>query len=247
MEGFQGFEAEFWNPFSIIDIDNKLLYLNKETLIATWAVLLVLAISLFIFRYFLKYKNGIIRYLLVQYVQQFKDLTSETLGSFQYNHFVFITTIFTFILLCNWIAILPFVEEPTKDLNTTLALGITAFIYKEYYAIQSAGLLAYIKEFFHPFFLMFPLNVIGHLSKVISMSFRLFGNIFGGSIISMIYLKAISSNVLLELAGIITGFNFGIIFFFILFEGLIQAFVFAMLSLAYLSIAIQASHEEESF
>lgn len=100
-----------------------------------------------------------------------------------------------------------------------------------------------MKEFFHPFFVMFPLNLISHFSKIISISFRLFGNIFGGSIITQIYTSAISVSFFAELFGLFSGINFLVLSFFILFEGLIQAFVFTMLTLTYLAIAVQSEEE----
>jgi F-type H+-transporting ATPase subunit a len=86
---------------------------------------------------------------------------------------------------------------------------------------------------------MLPLNVIGKLATVVSISFRLFGNIFGGSIISSIYFNAIQGRFLLELIGLISGINLIMVLFFGIFEGFLQAFVFSMLSLTYLSIALQ--------
>ena len=83
---------------------------------------------------------------------------------------------------------------------------------------------------------MLPLNIIGKISSIISVSFRLFGNIFGGSIITKLYFTAIQGSVLFELLGIFSGLNLLIVCFFTLFEGLLQAFVFAMLTLTYLSI-----------
>jgi F-type H+-transporting ATPase subunit a len=213
--------------------------------------MIVLFFGLLIFRYFLRYKRGVIRYLLVSYVEGFRELTTESFGGFIYKHFVFITAIFTFILLCNWIAILPFVEEPTKDINTTLAMALVAFFYKEYYTIKTVGFKGYIDHFTHPFILMLPLNLIGHFSKIISMAFRLFGNIFGGAVITQIYYRTLASGnavpflpswleeSIKQTFALFSGLNFALLFFFVGFEGLIQAFVFAMLSMAYLSIAIQ--------
>ena len=89
---------------------------------------------------------------------------------------------------------------------------------------------------------MFPLHVIGKLATIVSISFRLFGNIFGGAIIAHIYLSSIEGSLLWELLGILTGTNLIITIFFGLFEGFLQAFVFSMLSLTYLSIAI--NHDE---
>lgn len=238
MESFEGLEPHSINLLASFGIDHPLLYVNTDTIINTWLVLGVLLVVVLIMRYFLLKKKSIGRFIATSFISSFIDLTTETLGSFFYNHTAFITSIFTFILLCNCIGVIPWAEEPTRDLNTPVALGIISFIYKEVYAIKIHGFMGYLKEFTHPFFVMLPLNIIGHLSKVVSLSFRLFGNIFGGSIISTVWKTLISSSAFAQLFGLISGINLLVLLFFGVFEGVIQAFVFSMLALTYLSIAI---------
>jgi F-type H+-transporting ATPase subunit a len=150
-----------------------------------------------------------------------------------------------FILLCNALSTLfPWSEEPTTDINTALGLGITSFLYIQWFSIQTKGLWPYIKGYFSPMFIMFPLNVVGKLANIVSISFRLFGNIFGGALISKIYHSFIQGSFSLELFGLTSGFNLFVInIYFGLFEGLIQAFVFSMLTMTYLSIALQAGED----
>lgn len=227
------------NLLAPFGIDNKLFYVNEEIILNTWLVLLIILVLALVLRFYLTKKKSAGRWIALTIVQSFIDLTSETLGGFYYGHTAFIASIFIFILICNCVAVIPGTDEPTRDLNTTLSLGAIAFLYKEYFAIKTHGFLGYLSEFTHPFAVMLPLNVIGHLSKVISLSFRLFGNIFGGAIISTIYKGFITSSVIYQFLGIVSGVNLIVLLFFGVFEGIIQAFVFAMLSLTYLSIAIQ--------
>ena len=84
-----------------------------------------------------------------------------------------------FLVLANWLGIIPYLEEPTKDLNTPLSLGIMGFVIAHAAGIKSKGFKAYAGEYFEPMFFMMPLNVIGELAKIVSISFRLFGNIMG--------------------------------------------------------------------
>jgi F-type H+-transporting ATPase subunit a len=242
MEELDLLSIELWNPLGIFGIQNDLLKVNSMTLVYTWIVLLFLLIAALLLRIYLTKKKSLVYFLVTSGLQSFIDLTTQSFGTFYYNHFSFIVALFIFIATCNLIALIPWIEEPTKDLNTTLALGFIGFFYKDYYAIKVHGLIAFIKEFFSPFFLTFPLNVIGHLSKIISISFRLFGNIFGGSIIMHIYNSAIAGSIIFETLGMLSGFNLLATFFFVIFEGFIQAFVFTMLTLTYLAIAIE--HEE---
>ncbi len=232
-------EAHQWLIGSFIGIEHSFFRINKATVIYTWITLLILALILFICRYFITKKESIGHFITLSLVQFFVDLINQTLAKFSFNHFVFITTTFCFVLACNIISIIPWMEEPTTDLNTTLALGLISFVYTQWASINTIGLWTYIKGYFSPFFIMLPLNIIGRLATVVSISFRLFGNIFGGSIISSIYFTAIQGRFVLELIGLISGFNLLMILFFGIFEGFLQAFVFSMLSLTYLSIALQ--------
>jgi F-type H+-transporting ATPase subunit a len=246
MDDIKVFEQVLWNPLGVFGLDYSFLKINANTILNTWFILLLLTVILFISRYFLTKKRSPIRYLVISGVSSFMDLVSQTLGTFVYHHFALIFSLFLFILTCNCIAVVPWTTEPTQDLNTTLALGLISFFYKDFYSIKTHGFLGYLKEFFIPFFLMFPVNVIGHFSKVISISFRLFGNIFGGSIIMGLYHGFIEGSIPLEFFGLFSGLNFLILLFFGIFEGLIQAFVFSILTLTYLSLALQEEPQGES-
>ncbi len=239
-------EEGSWQPFASFGFTHPFFSISYHTVLQTWVILLVIGILTFFVAYCLRKPDSIGHYLVVSFVEYFMNLTEQSLGMRSFAHFSFVTSLFIFIFLCNSISVIPWLEEPTKDLNTTLALGITAFSYTQLYAIRLHGLWGYLKEYFAPFFIMLPLNIIGRLSTVISISFRLFGNIFGGAIISKIYFSAIQGSIVLETLGIISGLNLVIVLFFALFEGFLQAFVFTMLTLTYLSIAIygEAGHEE---
>jgi F-type H+-transporting ATPase subunit a len=247
MEVTGSIEQHLWNPLAICGNSSEYLMICKETIITTWIALLAVVILIICSKLLFLNKEGIGRFLIIYVISSLKNFTVQTLGSFNYQHFVFVASIFTFILICNWISLIPFIEEPTKDLNTTLALGCISFFYKEWHAIRVHGFLSYVSDFFKPFFPMFPINVVGHFSKIISLSFRLYGNIFGGSIITALYTSAISTAIIWEIIGIVSGVNFIVLAFFTLFEGFIQAFVFSMLTLTYLSIAIHTEDPGEYY
>jgi len=139
-----------------------------------------------------------------------------------------ICALFMFLVLGNWLGIIPHLEEPTKDLNTPLSLGIMGFCIAHYAGIKAKGLKTYLKDYCEPIFIMAPLNVIGELAKVVSISFRLFGNIMGGSIIILVVSYLTYSIILPPFLNA----------FFGLFVGTIQAFVFTMLTLVYISVQV---------
>lgn len=225
-------------------ITHPLTYINVSLILHTWIALLVMGATVLLARYFHRRKGSMGNYVVTTIVKYFMDLCTQSLGKFNYGHFSFIFALFLFILFCNLMGNLPFVHEPTANLNTTLALGITAFIYTTFYEIKTHGLKEYLKEYLQPFFLMLPLNIIGKFASIISISFRLFGNMFGGSLISGIYMNGVGSSYILGAVGLLSGINFCIALFFGIFEGLIQAFVFAMLSLTYLSIGTRTDSTE---
>lgn len=219
--------------------------LNSTTVLHTWIILGLILLLIVFTRFFFHKKESIVRFVVTEFAISFLDMCQQTLGSYySFSHFVFITSLFIFILFCNIIMIIPWMTEPTKDLHTTMALGIIAFVYTQIYAIKAHGIGAYLKEYFQPFFIMFPLHVLGKLASVVSIAFRLFGNIFGGVIISHIYFGALEGSIIAESIGLLSGCNFLIVLFFGLFEGFLQAFVFTMLALTYLSIAITAEPED---
>jgi F-type H+-transporting ATPase subunit a len=157
-------------------------------------------------------------------------LTEDALGKDHSEKYApLVCALFMFLLASNWLGIIPHLEEPTKDLNTTLGLGLMGFVIAHYAGIKSKGFKAYAKEYFQPIFFMMPLNLIGELAKIVSISFRLFGNIMGGSIIILVVSYLTYSIVL-------PPFLYA---FFGLFVGTIQAFVFTMLTVVYISVQVK--------
>lgn len=245
MDGTDFLHIHTWKPFERLGLTHPFFTVNYDTVFNTWLVLGLITLMGVASTWCLKKKpKSLASFVIISFVRFFKDMTSQTLGAFHRTHFNFGTAVFVYLFFCNCITLLPFTEEPTQDLNTTLAMGIVSFLYIQIYAIKAHGILGYLKEYVTPLFIMMPLHVISKLSSIISLSFRLFGNIFGGAVISRIYLSAIKGSLLFETAGLLTGLNIIISLFFTLFEGALQAFVFAMLSLTYLSLAI--SNEESS-
>lgn len=235
-----------WKPFAALGLTHKFWDLQVDTLTSTWVILLlILLVSVYISRC-LKNEKSLVRWVTIQYVQAFRDLLLQSIKSCPINHLAMISSLFTFILLCNTIQIIPGLEEPTKDLNTTFALGLISFLYVHITSIRTKGLLHYLAHYFEPFVLMFPLHVIGAISSIISLSFRLFGNIFGGFIISSLYASMLSGSIIAQTIGLLTGANMIMLLIFGIFEGLIQAFVFTMLTMTYLSMEILPEEEEES-
>lgn len=117
---------------------------------------------------------------LVEYIEQ---LVMDTAGRAMPQVVPLLTTMIVFIGLSNVLGLIPVLQAPTRDLNTTLAMSIVALGSWVYFGVEARGLGAYLHSFLEPVALMLPLNVLGLLSRMLSMSLRLFGNIIAGEII----------------------------------------------------------------
>ncbi len=172
-------------PFQIFGLTGKFWIVHMDTLLYTWAAMAGLFFLAIAGRRVLQRKNSLSLLSLTyeRVIVFFLDLCKESFGSINYNYFYFITSLFLFTFSCCLIALVPFLDESTKDLNTTLAISLISFCYVQYQKIKVLGFGSYCKEFVTPFFLLAPINIVGEVAKIASMSFRLFGNILGGGII----------------------------------------------------------------
>jgi len=206
------------------------LVVNTETVIMTWIVMgLLILFAFFATRNVSRLPNPF-QILAELIVGAFWGLTKDALDEeMARKYFPLICTLFMFLLLANWLGTFPHLSEPTKDLNTPLGLGILGFLIAHYSGIRAKGFKEYAKEYFEPIFFMAPLNIIGEIAKVVSISFRLYGNIMGGAIIVLVVSHLVYSLLLPPF----------LIAFFSLFIGTIQAFVFTMLTLVYISVQVK--------
>ncbi len=145
-----------------------------------------------------------------------------------------VATIFIYIFTCNLIGLVPGFFPPTASLNTTVSCALTVVVFTHVIGIKYHG-AKYIKHFIGPVWWMipiiFPIEVIGHLARILSLSFRLFGNMMGHELVLAI---------LFSLAGLFFAplpiMGLGI------FVALVQAFVFFLLSIMYFTGAMEHAH-----
>ncbi|MEE8540025.1 MAG: F0F1 ATP synthase subunit A [Desulfobacterales bacterium] len=145
-----------------------------------------------------------------------------------------IATVFIYIAACNLIGLIPGFFPPTASLNTTAACALTVFAFTHFIGVKCHG-VKYVKHFLGPIWWMSPLifiiEIIGHLARVLSLSFRLFGNMMGHEIVLGI-LFALAGAFLAPLPIMALG----------IFVALVQAFVFFLLSIIYFSSAMEHAH-----
>jgi len=158
------------------------------------------------------------------------DITGEEGRAF----FPYIGTVFLFILTCNLIGLIPGFLSPTSNINTPLSMALCTFVYTHYLGIKFHG-AKYIKHFLGPIPwlapLFFPIEIIGHCARVLSLTLRLFGNIMGEDLVLAI-LIFLAGKFLAPLP----------MMFLAVFTSMVQAFIFTLLSMMYFAGSMEHAH-----
>ncbi len=188
-------------------------------------------------------------------LSSFYSLTESVSGKNAKTIFPFFMSFFIFILFANWSGLIPgigtigfyevkdghkelvpFIRNATSDLNTTLGLALISFAATHILALRATGIKEYLGRFFsfNPILLFVGiLEIVSEFTKIISLSFRLFGNIFAGEVVLHTITKL---------------FAFLLPIPFLLLEtivGLVQALVFSMLTMVFMSVLMAPHHQEE--
>ncbi len=203
----------------------------KDTVLQTWIVVAVLVGLAYWTRN--RYRAWdpkswqLVVETLVNYVE---DLIVDIGGHTIPELVPYLTTMIGFITIANLLGLLPLFQAPTRDLNTTIALALVSLGSSYALAIRSRGVVGWLKSFIEPVVFILPLNLLGHVSRVASMSLRLFGNVVAGEIIGGVMfmllplLAPLPMNLLMSITGVL------------------QALVFTVLTLVFM---IDAMGEEE--
>ncbi|MBE9535827.1 MAG: F0F1 ATP synthase subunit A [Proteobacteria bacterium] len=176
---------------------------------------------------------GGLQNLMEVIVSGLDGMVTDIMGEKGKPYFPLIATLGLFIFLSNLLGLIPGFMPPTANLNTTAACAIIVFVITHFIGLKEHG-FHYVKHFMGPVWwlspLIFPIEIVGHLSRPISLSMRLFGNMTGHELVVMIllFLVPIGVPVLMSIMGLLVAF--------------IQAFVFALLSMIYLAGALEEAH-----
>ena len=145
-------------------------------------------------------------------------------------------TVGLFILVCNWLAFVPsgdpgFLAPPTGDVNLPLALALIVFFLQHYNSVKARGVRGYFKHYAQPYAALTPINIIEEITKPITLTFRLFGNIFSGVLMIAVIVTLIPPYA--SWIGLLVWKPFDE-----LFIGAIQAFIFALLTIMYMGMGM---------
>jgi F-type H+-transporting ATPase subunit a len=181
---------------------------------------------------------GKLQILIEDAVRALQSMMHDYVGHKAPRYLAIVATMFVFILSGNLMGLVPGLMAPTSSINVTLGCGLTVAVYYHIQGVKEQGIGAYLKHFAippgSPVFLaplMFVIEIISHLSRVLSLSLRLFGNIFGEELVIIILFSIIPFLVPLPMM------------FLGLVTGSLQAFIFVLLSTIYLGGAVATEHE----
>jgi F-type H+-transporting ATPase subunit a len=212
----------------LFEIFGRPVYLT-QSLLSTWLVMAALILCAILARIKLRSFSSVpsgFQNFIEFAVETMDNMVKNTMGDGFGPLGGYFFSIFAFILVSNYTALLG-IRPPTSDLSTTLALALSSIGIMHFLGISRHG-GRYFKEYFEPVWLFFPMHLMEELTKPISLSFRLFGNILGGVIIFELVYELFP----VPLRFVIPSFLHA---YFDLFVGALQAYIFTVLSITFMS------------
>lgn len=203
------------------DVFPKLGLQLRDSVLQTWIVMIVLVGLAFLVRNKYRSWDPPRWQLAIEFVVEYIENLVVSIASKPLPELVpFLTTMISFIAISNLLGLVPVLQAPTRDLNTTIALSLVSLVATQYYGIRRRGLKGYWDSLASPVF-MLPLSLLGWASRLLSMSLRLFGNIMAGEVIGavMFDLLPVLGPLPMNLLGAITS--------------VLQALVFTVLTLVF--------------
>ncbi len=205
-------------------------------------MILLIAIALILFAAWLRSRLSVenptpTQHLIEVVFEAIQNLMKEVIGQESKRFTPIIGTLAIYILIGNILGMIPGFISPTSNLNVTASCALTVFVYYNYHGIRKHGFVNYMKHFGGPVIwlapLLFIIEIISHLARPFSLSVRLFGNIFAEELIISSLNQYIFPFVVST-----------IVMFLALLLSAIQAFIFIMLTMVYISGAVEEVHEE---
>jgi F-type H+-transporting ATPase subunit a len=203
-----------------------------ETMVNTWLVMGAILIFAILATKNLKKVPGKLQLIAEMMVKGIDGLTENTMGKKNMGFAPYMLTLFMYLGIANLLGVVA-LRPPTADLTMTFALSLLTFFMTQFFAIKSKGVGGFFKGFIEPIPLLLPINIIGEFANPISLSFRLFGNMLGGVIIMGLIYGGLT-NLMYFAAGIPILAHL----YFDIFAGLLQSFIFVMLSMVFISMAM---------
>ncbi len=172
---------------------------------------------------------------IAELINEFTGSTADQIIGHGYQRFqAFVTCVFLFIVINNLLGLIPGIVTPTSQPAVPLGIALCTFIYYNFYGLKEQGFVGYMKHFAGPIWwiswLLFPIEVISHLARVMSLTIRLYANMFASDLVTLVFFSLIPVGIPVIFLGLHA------------FVSLIQAYVFMLLAMIYLSIAVAHEH-----
>jgi F-type H+-transporting ATPase subunit a len=172
---------------------------------------------------------------IAEMVHEFTGSTADQIIGHGYERFqAFVTCVFLFIVINNLLGLIPGIVTPTSHPVVPLGIALCTFAYYNFYGLKEQGFVGYMKHFAGPIWwiawLLFPIEVISHLARVMSLTIRLYANMFASDLVTLVFFSLVPLGIPVIFLGLHA------------FVSLIQAYVFMLLSMIYLSIAVTHEH-----
>jgi F-type H+-transporting ATPase subunit a len=178
-------------------------------------------------------KPGVFQHLAEMTNSFVADQGEQIIGHGSERFVTYLTALFLFILLSNLMGLVPGLESPTAVVTVPLGFALVTFLYYHYHGVRANG-VAYIKQFLGPVWwlypLLFPIEIISHCARVLSLTVRLYANMFAGDLLTLAFFSLVPIGIPLVFLGLHLG------------VAVIQAYVFLLLAAIYLSLAVAHDH-----
>ena len=230
-----------------------------------WVVMLILAGLTFVASRNLQLVPRGLQNFLEVVLEQFQQMIDDVMGHEGRRYLPLIATLGLFILTSNLMGLVPGLTGVTSNLNTNAACALVVFVAYHWIGARKQGLIPYLKHFAGPVPLalkplMFVIEIISHLARPLSLTLRLFGNMVGGHILLAVIFLLMTQLIVWALSGSVVGalvggtggivtivFTVGFLYPLKILVAFLQAFIFVMLTMLYISGAIEESehHSEQ--
>jgi F-type H+-transporting ATPase subunit a len=172
---------------------------------------------------------------IAEMIHEFTGSNASQIIGHNYERFqAFTTCVFLFIVVTNLLGLIPGVVTPTSSPVVPLGIAVCTFIYYHFYGLKEQGFIGYMKHFAGPIWwiswLLFPIEIISHCARVMSLTIRLYANMFASDLVTLVFFSLVPIGVPVIFLGLHAAVS------------LIQAYVFMLLSMIYLSIAVEHEH-----
>jgi F-type H+-transporting ATPase subunit a len=198
-------------------------------------VLLILVVASLVLRRGLSVENpGAFQQAMEELIQFVQSTAREIVGHGGERYVPMLGTLFLFVLLCNLLGLIPTFQTPTALIQVTFGCSVVAFVYYNFHGVREKGPLGYLKHIWGPIwwmgFLMFPIEIFSNLFRMLSLSVRLYANMFVGDILERVF----TSLVPIAIPAIFAALH--------IFVSVLQAYIFMLLPAIYISMAVSEEH-----